>query len=280
MATHESLTIQFGEESECDYGYMVEIISTPCKIKDLVYIRLYAKSFEELENVYIYQEDVSLGTGSLKSKKEDKTENITYDESAYAKTTYPIQTFSQATASTKIIYINNNKLKLLYNKGATVNLEKINDICLKIKNNTKLLYGSVEIDYVANKKYREYKWYAPNVELTTTYPFFVVDENEEKILEKFNIEVQNKENIDVKLIIKDIANDVLLPDANIEIWIEDNPNFKRLTGISDENGEAIFNLTTETTYNLKVTKEGYLSTNEDYINNDKFTVPALVRDDT
>ena len=280
MATHESLTIQFGEESECDYGYMVEIISTPCKTKDLVYIRLYAKSFEELENVYIYQEDESLGTGILKSKTESKTENITFEESAYAKTTYPIQTFSQATASTKIIYINNNKLKLLYNKGTIVNLEKINDVCLKIKNNSKLLYGSVEIDYVANKKYREYKWYAPNVELTTTYPFFVVDENEEKILEKFNIEVQNKENIDVKLIIKDIANDVLLPDANIEIWIEDNPNFERLTGISDENGEAIFNLTTETTYNLKVTKEGYLSTNEDYINNDKFTVPALVRDDT
>ena len=280
MATHESLTIQFGEESECDYGYMVEIISTPCKTKDLVYIRLYAKSFEELENVYIYQEDESLGTGILKSKTESKTENITFEESAYAKTTYPIQTFSQATASTKIIYIKNNKLKLLYNKGTIVNLEKINDVCLKIKNNSKLLYGSVEIDYVANKKYREYKWYAPNVELTTTYPFFVVDENEEKILEKFNIEVQNKENIDVKLIIKDIANDVLLPDANIEIWIEDNPNFERLTGISDENGEAIFNLTTETTYNLKVTKEGYLSTNEDYISNDKFTVPALVRDDT
>lgn len=280
MATHESLTIQFGEESECDYGYMVEIISTPCKAKDLVYIRLYAKSFEELENVYIYQEDVSLGTGILKSKTESKTENITFEESAYAKTVYPIQTFSQATASTKIIYIKNNKLKLLYNKGTIVNLEKINDVCLKIKNNSKLLYGSVEIDYIANKKYREYKWYAPNVELTTTYPFFVVDENEEKILEKFNIEVQNKENIDVKLIIKDIANDVLLPDANIEIWIEDNPNFKRLTGISDENGEAIFNLTTETTYNLKVTKKGYLSTNEDYINNDKFTVPALVRDDT
>ena len=280
MATHESLTIQFGEESECDYGYMVEIISTPCKTKDLVYIRLYAKSFEELENVYIYQEDESLGTGILKSKTESKTENITFEESAYAKTVYPIQTFSQATASTKIIYIKNNKLKLLYNKGTIVNLEKINDVCLKIKNNSKLLYGSVEIDYVANKKYREYKWYAPNVELTTTYPFFVVDENEEKILEKFNIEVQNKENIDVKLIIKDIANDVLLPDANIEIWIEDNPNFERLTGISDENGEAIFNLTTETTYNLKVTKEGYLSTNEDYISNDKFTVPALVRDDT
>ena len=48
-----------------------------------------------------------------------------------------------------------------------------------------------------------------------------------------------------------------------------------MEAISNEDGEVTFTLTVGDTYDILTTKEGYLSSDEDFINNDVFTVPEI-----
>lgn len=281
MSIHSSLSVDFGdEEKECQYDIFVEVDKNPCKPNETVTIKIYGSNYIDLQYIKLFKEEQDLGLGIIKNVVESESENIVFDDSIFATTKYPIHSFNSAIAATSILKLNDKMIESLYTAGSQIFISKYGDSCVKLSDNSDKLYGSIDLDYNANKNYKEYRWKAPNIQSTITYPFFVLDketeDSEYEVIDKLSITVEKstRANIDVKFIIKDIANDRTIKDAQIIIDQEENEDFESLSGVSDDNGEVIFNLMQGETYQIYTIAEGYIDSDKDYINNDTFTVPT------
>lgn len=273
---HDSLVIDFGDDddgSKCTYGYLVEKDKTELYANEKLTIKVYAINSSLLSGITIYKEAVSLGNGVLMQTVESVTENIGFEGSKYSSVTYPISSITSANAATSLLTINNKQMQVVYTAGSYITLNKLQDVCV-IANTSEDLYGSIDVTYIANKTYKQYVWTAPVVAKEISFPFFVLNNGE--VLEIFNIKVKvdaaTTTEVDVKFVVKDIANDMLIPNANITIY-EHNTLIPYKTGISDSNGECIFRLYKGQTYDLKTIANNYIDSDKDYINNDTITIP-------
>lgn len=271
-----NLNIDFGETSDCSYELTTEVISSPSPPNTKVYIRVYGASIDKLQNILVFKEAQGLGLGSIKITQEDVLENIVFDNSVYSKTKFPISSINNAIAATSLISVRNKSLITLESSGSFLNMQKSGDICVKIVNITENIYGSVDLNYKANKIYKEFVWTTPNVTAGTSFPFFVLDDGE--VIDTFNISVEigsSYEAIDVKFIVSDIANDRIVKDATVRIIQSGNSDFTPLEDTTNENGEVIFSLFPGQTYQIKTTADGFIDSDLDYISNDSFTVPVV-----
>jgi len=273
--TSSSLLINFSDLDACDYGIKFEYSPSPAEPGKQVKIKLYGASKEELDKTRLYYGSQDLGKGSF-----IKTESIlSYRESIYFNeenlklTKYPFNEIKSATASSELIIIEDDIITSFAPRGESINLHKEKDACVNIK---EIVTGSIEVSYDAIKKYKTYNWTAPNVVVDTEFPFYVVREDHDPQEESILVSSETYDPVDVKLIIKDIANDRLISEADITITKENDIEFEPIIGKSDINGEFIANnLIPNQEYNLLVTKEGYIDSNLDYLNNDTFKVPVI-----
>lgn len=284
----DSLVIDFGdetEENECEFKLKIEIKDNPCKSEAQVKIRVLGKDIEYLNNIELYAEENKLSNAVFNISNETEIENITFDDSIYSKTTYTIGQINSAVAATSLLEIitqdKQSIINVKYSSGSNVYLVKEGDICVKVSEiltqseaaSYSPLYGSVDITYQAHKIYKEYTWKAPLVESETelSVPFFVFYQGGK--VENFNIVVQPKyQPIDIKFTIKDIQNESIIPNARVHITNIALGYSEQQT--SNEKGECIFTLIPGETYNIETTAEGYINSNQDYINNDSFVVPV------
>jgi len=274
MADNTSLEISFTDSiEECDYGIIFEPDPNPAREGDKVKIYLYGASKEELDKTRLYYGSSDLGMGSpVKTEiEEDYEESIYFNDTNIVKTKYPFSTINSSIASTEIVIKNGNKIESYLPKGETVDLTKESDACINIK---EIVTGSIKINYNASKKYKTYNWDVPNIDTDTEFPFYVVREGHEPQEESLIAKISDSyENVDVKLIIKNIANDQIIKDAQVTVT-KQGTDPEVLNDVSDENGECVFSLTPNATYDLRVTAVGFIDSNNDYLNNDSFRVPT------
>lgn len=281
MTERDSLVLNFGDEDEdkCNVGISFEIDKTPCKPNDTVSIYIYG-SETDLQYLKLFQEDKDLGLGKLEIQNTTKTENISFNESSYAETKYTINNINSAVATTSILKLQKKSIVSLYAKGSNISTIKKGNSCVGINDNDSLLYGSIDINYEAEKVYKLYTWKAPNVTSTTIYPFFITnkdnEESEYSVTDNFEITVEKNLNqeVDIKFIVKDVANDRLIKDAEVTISQPNNNDFVDKNGTTDDKGEVIFKLMQGETFNIKILATGYIDSDKDYLNNDVFTVPT------
>jgi len=283
----DSLVLNFKDDDKYTYGIKVYVdapsykdsdlfskTETTCKSGEKVYIYVAAATLNELQNIFVYDSTTSMGIGTAGTESGTIDENIYFDDELISKTDKPISKINTATAATILINLGVPSPSTIINKGDIVTLIKNTDSSVKVNNNNLKITGSVNLNYDYLIKYKKYEWTAPTPDIETEYPFSVYNNG---ILEDtFSITVTVDEVapiVDVKLVIKDIANDSIISNANINITCEDIDDFLEKKGISDENGECSFKLQSGETYQLKVTANGYISSDIDYLNNDSFTVP-------
>lgn len=94
--------------------------------------------------------------------------------------------------------------------------------------------------------------------------------------EKSSVTVEYTGNVsvlrDITLVIKDVITDDVITGAQITVSLE---NVQVFYGVSNDEGMVtIKDMIVGATYDLLVTATNYLDSNEDYLNNDSFTVPA------
>lgn len=76
----------------------------------------------------------------------------------------------------------------------------------------------------------------------------------------------------ITLVIKDIVSDDPIPNADVVVSLSKITVF---SGITNANGKVtIFDLIEGATYDLSVKATDYIDSDEDYLNNDSFTVPS------
>jgi len=281
MSVHDSLVVKFGdEEKDCQYNIFVEVDKNPCKPNETVTIKVYGANYIDLQYIKLYKEEQDLGSGQLKIVVDNEVENIVFDETIYAATKYPIQNINSTIATTSILKLDNNLIQNVFTAGSQLVAKKYSDSCIRLADTDTKLYGSVDIDYEASKSYKEYLWQAPNIDTTITYPFFVLDKETElddyEIIEKFNITVEKSSNVmvDVKFYVKDIANDLIIKNAQVTISQPDNSDFETIQETTNEDGYIIVSLMQGETYNIHTLATNYIDSENDYISNDSFTVPT------
>jgi len=285
----ESLVLSFSDDDK-EYAYGIKVyVDTPeykdndlfsntetsCKPNEKVNIYVAAATVNELKNIVLYDGVANMGLGTAGTESNTIDENIYFDDKIIAETDKPILSINTATAATALINLSALMPTIVMPKGELVSLIKNTDSSVKISNNTSKVVGSVDLNYTYSIKYKKYVWTAPNTDKETEFPFSVY--NNGTLEDTFSINVVPDDEVapivDVKLVIKDIANDSIISNANIAINCDDIDNFVEKTSISDENGECVFELQSGKTYQLKVTANGYISSDIDYLNNDSFTVP-------
>lgn len=279
MTERDSLVLKFGDSdgtgdsdsSDCVTDISVTIDKTPCQANDTVLIYIYG-SETELQFIKLFQENQDLGLGQLNIQNTTENENITFNNSTIAQTKYSIRSITSLIASTEILALNNKQIQSIFSAGSRIPSIKKGDLCVGVANVNQSLYGSMDIQYEANKVYKLYKWIAPNVENTTTFPFFVLDKSSElseyEVSETFEVKVEKSLNqeVDIKFIVKDVANGQLIAGASVTILNQ--------TQTTDNKGEVVFKLMQGQTYNIATVAKNYIDSNKDYLNNDVFTVPT------
>lgn len=263
----DSVTVNFGDtKATCDFTPYVEVETSPCKSNDIVLIKLFAKEMSDFTNLKIYYGSNPLSGGNVKFLNDIEIESSVFDDSYSGKTKKPINIINSVTATSEIVTFSNNTFLNVYNIGVNIPCLITGDICFQATN-TKKLFGSVDVAYQYKIYQKEYQWIAPYVTKNTLYPFYVLYNN--KKLTTFTIEVQPLSvQKDITLVVKNVANDVVIQSANITIT--DGTNI--YTGVSDTNGECIFSLYTNINYDVIITASGFIDSNIDYLNNDSFTI--------
>lgn len=95
----------------------------------------------------------------------------------------------------------------------------------------------------------------------------------------YNVEFTDIGIRDVELIIKNIGTDKAVKDATVTITGTGQNEDFTATEISDEEGKVLFkNLKIEEEYKLKILCVGFIDSDQDYLKNDSFVVPKLVKE--
>jgi len=269
----QTLVIDFGGESEYQYGLQVYVDKNPCTPGDIVNIYVYAANSTRLQNVKIYKESESLGTGTSGSETDSKEETIKFEDFNTSKLSEPISSINSSNAASALLYYSSDGFTTEYSKGASLTLNVVDDIGVNI-DNCKNVYGSVYVDYTYKKHYKKYPYtVSSSLEEDTEIPFFLEDNGQ--IVDNFFLKVivSQFEEIPVDIIIKDIANDSLISNATVEITESFGDNPQTFEQTTDSNGKCTFTLKPGKTYTSKITHDDYIDSDLDRINNDTFTVP-------
>jgi hypothetical protein len=271
MADSATLIVEFNEEdSTCAYGVTAKIEPDPVMSGNIVSIYIYAKDSVELNKLRLYEGSRDMGMGGMhKIETGDMEESLNLSDASYVTASEPIKTTSLITAASEILEINESVLDTLYTKGAVIPISKIGDLCLGLKADH--LYGSVLAKYTFYKKYKKYEWLAPDVDVETIFPFFVLKSGKVSLPLDVTV-IPKSEPIDVLMVIKNIANEEIISGAIASIYQNDVLIDSQVT---DLKGECVFlQLMTTETYDLKVTATGFIDSELDHLNNDSFTIPA------
>ncbi len=268
--TNQTLSITYQEtdtsEDSCPFVlFQIPDTDIPCGYPMDIYLR--AETSALLSGYTLYKEGTNLGSGSVQTESQFLSieEEIVFSETSEVQLERPIRIIQGVNVSVMRKGVFNAQGELIDTAPYSGSFIKKGGSCVATSTG-ELLYGHAVVTYRPGRFYRKWQW---TVDCSRKNHWFFL-KKDGVIVRKFSIEVdevvQSNPDVQKTIVIRAIEFSSEVPQENASVYINDT--FK---GETDEYGELDIDLYPGT-YNIKITKEGFLDTDEDDISNDEIVV--------
>jgi len=272
MAEYSTLVIDFTTETEGDGcgDRLLEIVDSSYAIGKRIEFKAWALTASRLNNLSMqYGASRPLGMGYLRTiQNSSHEESISFEGTEQIQLTYPAYSIISAVAKTDIIKIDNEQTGSTFaTRGSNIasKLIRKGGSCIGMREEGYVLSGTIKIKYYKARCYR--RWYF-TPRSAGDYYFYMMENN--KILKTVKVTIPEGETlagskVDKIICVKDYVSLVVQEDAYIYI---DGV----MRGQTDEDGCLLVRNLEAGAHTIRITKSGYLDSDEDDLANDEFTV--------
>lgn len=254
-------------------GRLVEVPDVSSNVTgEIVYVYLYGISMEMLEGWTLYQGTANLGVGTqqtLDSSDQVTEETFDFEGDDQKQMSYPIESINYIVANTEILKKDSeDNITVYFSQGDVVSLSEIGKegfSCIKVQEEGSSVYGTLKVNYNKARYRKVWEWVIPSS--SGEYWFFLYEDDDMRYQFKFDLELgeELETSTDITIIVKEYTSDVEVSGATVYV---DGDN----KGTTDAEGKINLQDVTIGPHTIKVTKAGYLDTDEDDLDNDSFTI--------
>lgn len=233
----------------------------------------WALTSKRLDNLTLFTGAYkSLGTGALRvyglgTIITPEIETLTFSGSNLINLQYPAYSVNSIAANTAICLADkDNHLSLYATAGSRVkSLKLLSPIEIGLANPDSKLYGTIKISYAKARYVRRWFWTVP--EKAGTYFFFLMENG--ALVATEQVEVTETEGTggaqEIVIVVKEYTSENVISGAAVSV---DGHSM----GITDENGTINIGIQDSGAHTVVVSKAGYVSSDEDDLENDSFVI--------
>jgi len=267
-----NITLEFDpSEVECG-GRAFEVEETDIEPGAVVVFNAWGINRASLKNLSVRQGcDRSLGSGiwrSLSYSDRVYQEKVSFSDSNKAQLTYPIGSILRITAMSEFVNVDvEGNAECMRTRGSNMKntFSQIGSSCIGVVDLNAKLNGSANVHYLRSQYVKSWYWTVPNV--TADFIFYVFDD--QVVVHKEAISVEEVDTgaffKDVTIFTREYTSLAIIPEA--EVIIDGSSR-----GYTDSNGLLDVSQLEVGEHTIKVVKSGYIATDEDDLDNEKFTV--------
>jgi hypothetical protein len=271
MTQSAAITINYDNCSasqECS-GRLLVITPTEYTPGTRITFTVYGITSAMVANLSLWKGNRTMGAGSRGYSGSMITETVSFDGVEKVQLTYPVAGSLTMTAKTDLMGRAEGTARRIpfANKGSNLNskMKRIGYSCVGTNNGLEI-YGSVKIRYNRAGNSKSWHWTVPNE--SGDYWFYLCEGDKLLVAEKLTVDASETENTDpqeVTIVVREYSSEALIVGASVSV--DGVPK-----GVTDENGTIVLGRVAVGTHIITITKDGYVSSNEDDLENDSFTL--------
>jgi len=210
------------------------------------------------------------GTYFLRVYEQNYTENLSFNGSDKVQLKYPVAGSLTVIAQTDIMRVHKETSALsLFKPGGSIissSMQKVGFSCCGPIDKTYNLYGTIKVKYNIAYHIKTWNWTAPN--RAGDYYFYLTEDSNLLYSHKITIEedAETLSPVSVAVVVKEYSSENFIEGATVQI------DGETLSGTTDENGTIMAGALASGRHTIKITKTGYVDSDEDDLENDSFII--------